>query len=247
MVTGGIGVPFVATSTAILGSVEAPPIFEDLVNAGAPRGQAAMMASVSGTLIRLLESAGRIPFLKQISPKLMVQFKREVTSKLTNRAYLETVKRFGKTFTIVQFSEVITEMAQEIVSNTAVSFFDENRDILANVPDIAVKTAVATAPLALIGGAGASRMVTPGEQSGLSAAAKKARGWLQDNKGNWYEALRGEEGAFVPEAEPGQPEAGLQAGMFEKDKVVRPPGKGKVVKISMEAQQKLDQASMPNE
>ena len=46
----------------------------------------------------------------------------------------------------------------------------------------------------------------------------------------------------VPEPEPGQPEAGIQAGLFGEQKVVRPPGKGKVVQISMEDQLKLDQA-----
>jgi len=47
----------------------------------------------------------------------------------------------------------------------------------------------------------------------------------------------------APTTEPGQPEAGLQAGMMEvPDKEVRPKGKGKVVQISMEDQLKLEEA-----
>ena len=58
-------------------------------------------------------------------------------------------------------------------------------------------------------------------------------------------ALRGEpsiEGrAEVPTTEPGMPEAGLQPGMFGEEKVVRPPGRGKLVQISMEDQLKLEE------
>ncbi len=46
----------------------------------------------------------------------------------------------------------------------------------------------------------------------------------------------------IPKAEAGQPEAGLQKGMFGEEKEVRPQGKGKIVQISMEDQLKLDQA-----
>uniref|UniRef100_A0A6M3K9Z4 Uncharacterized protein n=1 Tax=viral metagenome TaxID=1070528 RepID=A0A6M3K9Z4_9ZZZZ len=46
----------------------------------------------------------------------------------------------------------------------------------------------------------------------------------------------------IPVTEPGQPEAGLQTGMFGEEKVVRPQGKGKVTQISMEEQLKLQQA-----
>ncbi len=45
----------------------------------------------------------------------------------------------------------------------------------------------------------------------------------------------------IPKTEPGQPEAGLQQGMFGGQKVVRPKGKGVVTQTSMDEQLKLQQ------
>jgi len=53
----------------------------------------------------------------------------------------------------------------------------------------------------------------------------------------------------VPSTEPGEPEAGLQPGMFGGVEVVRPVGKGRPTQISMEEQLKLQQlreAAQPN-
>lgn len=361
--TGGVGLPAVIGTAAVMAPVEGQAVFEDLVNAGAPEDKAAELAAISGAIMGLLESAGRIPLLRQMSPLLFGQFKRKAISELSKRTLAETILKFGRNFTIVQFSEVATEVAQEVVSNVAVGFYDENRSILENLPDIAVKTAVATLlPSGLAAGVSV-RMVSPLEQSGLSEIQKKARGWLKDEKGNWYEklkevardergslrlvpeeseaelakkreallarerrgqdvsaeifevdqkiaALRGEppiegrvpitepsqsqllqsligatqaksretellktysretldkaheaglvtrspKGIYsitlkgrdflkqepvVPITEPGMPEAGLQVGMFGEEKIVRPPGRGKLVQISMEDQLKL--------
>jgi hypothetical protein len=46
----------------------------------------------------------------------------------------------------------------------------------------------------------------------------------------------------IPQAAEGEPEAGLQSGMFGERKVVRPQGKGQVTQISMEDQLKLQAA-----
>jgi len=188
--TGGVGLPMMLGTAAIMAPVEGQAVYEDLVNAGAPEDKAAELAAISGAIMGLLESAGRIPLLRQISPLLFGQFKRRAISELSKKTLAETILKFGRNFTIVQFSEVATEVAQEVVSNVAVGFYDENRSILDNLPDIAVKTAVATLlPSGLAAGVSV-RMVSPLEQSGLSEIQKKARGWLKDEKGNWFEQLK---------------------------------------------------------
>jgi len=192
-----------AISTGAMTAVEGQVVYEDLLNAGAPEDRASQMALVAGSVIGLLENVGRIPVVKQVSPLLFGQFKRQAASQLAKRGLAEAVKRFGKNFTIAEFSEIITEVAQEVVGNVAVGFYDENRDVLANTPDIAVKTAIGVLPFSILGGAASIRMVSPTEMSGLSDMAKKAKGWVTDAKGNWYEAVKGEEGAIVPGAEPG--------------------------------------------
>ncbi len=201
--TGGVGLGAMLGTAAIMTPIEGQQVYEDLIAAGAPEDKAAELALAAGTLIASLESVGRIPLLKQISPLLMRKFKGEATKALVKRGVAETIKRFGRNFTVDEFSEVSTEVLQEIVGNTAVSFFDENRDILANLPDIAVKTAVATL---LPGGFGAGvsvRQVAPSITKTLSEVEMKARGWVQDiQTQKWYQKLGEETGAIeLPEGE----------------------------------------------
>jgi len=202
--TGGAGAPYVVLSTIGMGAVESGAVYEDLLQAGASPDQASGMAFVAGGIIGALESVGKIPLLKQLNAGLFGRFKKLAGTKLGNAILNNCISRFGVNFTVSQAAEVATEIAQEIVGNVAVSFFDENRSAFENIPDIAVKTAVATLPLAGFGaGVSSIRMVSPSEQSGMTDIAKRAAGWVKDNKGNWFETL-GEEGGFiVPGAEPG--------------------------------------------
>ncbi len=198
--TGGAGAPYIALNTMGMGAVEGGSLFDDLLNAGAPEDKARQMAAVGGGIMGLLESVGRLPILKQVSPFLFGQFKRKASSELVKRSFRETAKKFGKTFTLNEFAEVSTEVAQEVISNVAVGFFDENRSILDNLPDIAVKTAVATSLSAGFGAGASVRMIGRNEQAGLTDLAKKAKGWVQDEKGNWFERIKEavrEEGGFV--------------------------------------------------
>jgi len=214
LATGGVGWPAIFATASIMTPIEGQAVYEDLINAGAPRDKAAQLALIAGGIMGLLESAGRIPLLKQISPLLFGQFKRRAISELAKKSLLETIKRFGRDFTISQFSEVVTEVAQEIVSNVAVSFYDENRSIIENVPDIAVKTAVATLGPSLFGAGVSVRMVRPSQTAGLTDAQMTAKGWLKDlQSGKWFEVLKGEEG-FV--RLPGEPE---EVGRAERERL----------------------------
>lgn len=171
--TGGVGVPFVIGTAALMAPVEGGAVYQELLDAGAPEDKAAPMAAIAGTIMGLLESAGRIPLLKQVSPLLFRQFKQEATRQLVRRGFLDTVKKFGRNFAISEFSEVITEVLQEVVSNTAVSFYDKNRSILENLPDIAVKTAVATL-IPGVGGAGVS--IKPSIRTDIETRVKETMG-----------------------------------------------------------------------
>jgi len=59
---------------------------------------------------------------------------------------------------------------------------------------------------------------------------------------NQLASLRAQPETTTPVTEVGQPEAGLQKGMFGEDKVVRPAGKGVTTQASLDDQLKLDQA-----
>lgn len=207
ILTGGVGLPAVLATASIMAPVEGQAVYEDLVNAGAPEDKAALMAAFAGGIMGMLESAGRIPLLKQVSPLIFGQFKKKAISELSKKGLFESIKKFGRAFTISQFAEITTEVAQEVVSNVAVGFYDENRSIVENLPDIAVKTAVATLLPSGFAAGVSVRMVGKQEQIGLTDIAKKAKGWVQDNKGNWFEALKGiardERGEFIL---PGKPE-----------------------------------------
>ena len=159
--TGGATIPTILATAAVMTPIEAQSVYEDLINAGAPEGKAAELALVAGGIMGLLEGAGRIPLLKQLSPVLFKRFKGELAKELVKKGTAETIKRFGRTFTVTQFSEVLTEITQEVVGNVAVGFYDKNRGVLENVPDIAVKTAVA--------------MIVPGATGGIVSARPNIR------------------------------------------------------------------------
>ena len=188
LATGGVGALSVLGIAAMQTPSEAQSVYEDLLAAGAPKGKAADMALVAGSLIGLLESAGRIPLLKQMSGGVFKLFKKKAVDNLIKMTVPQLIKKFGINFTINQFSESITEVAQEAISNAAVSVYDENRSIFDNLPDIFVKTIVGNMLPSLLGaGAGSINMVSPSRTVNLTDAQKKAQGWVQDHKGNWYE------------------------------------------------------------
>ncbi len=212
--TGGVGPAAVLAIAAIETPLEGQQIYEDLIAVGASEDKAAELALVTGGLIGCLESVGNIPILKQISPLLMGKFKREASKALVKRGVAETIKRFGRNFTIDEFSEVSTEVLQDIVGNTAVKFFDENKDVLEGIPDIAAKMAIGTLPLALFGAGVSVRQVAPSITETMTEVQMKTKGWIQDlQTQKWYQAVSaetgaielpgGEEGKALPKAETG--------------------------------------------
>jgi len=189
LATGGVGALSVLGIAAMQTPSEAQSVYEDLLAAGAPEGKAADMAIVAGSLIGLLESAGRIPLLKGVSSGVFSLFKKKAVGNLITMTVPQLIAQFGKNFTINQFSEAITEVAQEAISNAAVSVYDENRSVFDNLPDIFVKTVVGNMIPSLLGAGGSSsvHMVAAHRAANMTDAQKKAAGWVQDQKGNWYE------------------------------------------------------------
>jgi len=176
LLTGGTGGAFIVGSTAIMGPVEGMQVYEDLIAAGAPKDKARYLALFAGTIIGLLESAGRIPLLKMASPVLFRKFKQEASKQLVKRTLFEVIKKFGRNFTISEFSETATEVMQEVVANAAVKVYDENRDILANLPDIAVKTAIANLLPGLTGaGISIKPSIRADVETKISEAIEEAR------------------------------------------------------------------------
>ncbi|KKN04912.1 hypothetical protein LCGC14_1092640, partial [marine sediment metagenome] len=178
----------IAAASAVLTPVAASEVESELLAAGMPEDQAAEVGVFAGLLIAALEGLGRIPLFRALSPTLMRAFRKEAGKELAQRTMNELAKKGLKTFTVVQASEIMTEVAQEGVGNAAVKIADENRSLIENFGDIAVKTAVAVVPLALLGGGASMVRVAPSRTSGLAEAEMEAKGWLLDvETGKWYE------------------------------------------------------------
>ena len=237
---GAFAAGTVATGNPIVGlaagvGVTAPGQIEDLnrelVAAGADPRQAAMIALPVGSLIASIEVVGAIPIIGRVAQPFVNILKGQIAKELAKGTFTQLLRRGLTTFTQIEVAEVLEEIAQGVIQDTTVRVFDENRQILENIPETAIRTAMATVPLA-----GAGSAIQFVGEGGVQATAEMAK-----------EVHAGEGGAIgeepeLPQQVPGEPEAGLQKGMFGEDKEVRPEGKGKETQVTMEDQLKLQKA-----
>ena len=196
-VTAATGNPLagIIASGAILVPSETEAVKRELLLHGMEESQAAQVALAAGALIGSLEGLGHFPLFKSLSPLLMRRFRAEAGKELARLTMGQLTKKGLRTFALVEITETLTEVLQEAVSNAAIKIADEEHSLFEGFEDIAVKTAVAVAPLALVGGGASMVRVAPSQTSGLSDAEMEAKGWFQDvETGNWYEAA-----ANIPE------------------------------------------------
>ena len=199
LATGGNFLAGAAAAGLVMAPVEMQALKEDLLANGMPEGQADAMALAAGSLIVMLESAGRLPVMKSISPALMRIFRREAGKEVARLTMRQMAKKGLTTFTLNQFSETATEVLQEAVGNAAVKMANSDRSLFEGLPEIAAKTFIGVAPFSLFGGAASFVQVSPSVTRTMTDAEMKAKGWQQDPKtGNWYERLA-EEARIAPE------------------------------------------------
>ena len=195
----------IAAGGAVFIPSETEAVRQELLANGMPEDQADQVALAAGTLIGGLEGIGHIPLFKTLSPQLMRLFRKEAGKEVARLTMTELTKKGLRTFTAVEISETLTEVLQEGVSNAAVKIANEEQSLFEGFADIAVKTAVGVAPLALVGGGASMVRVSPSQTSGLSQAEMEAKGWLKDvETDNWYEPA-----ANVPEGKGLKAPAGI--------------------------------------
>lgn len=127
-------------------------LYEDLLASGASQDQALRLALPIGAVINSVEIMGDLPFLRAVSPVFARAFSQNVKTQLVNMTWRQLVAKGLRTFTDIEIAETIEEIVQEAIQNATVATIDENRDILANIPEVTVRTLIATLPLAVIGG-----------------------------------------------------------------------------------------------
>ena len=143
---------------AITTPAQSQDLYEDLIASGATEGQAAQLAVPIGTVISSVEIVGAFPLLKVISKPFSDILRRNIQREVIKQTVAGLAKKGLITFTQVEIAEVMEEVAQGAIQDATVKTFDENRDLLENIPETVVRTAIATLPFALVGAGGRVRM-----------------------------------------------------------------------------------------
>ncbi len=161
-------------------------VYQDLIASGATDREAKGIAPSIAMAISGLEVGSDLPVLSAISPAFK-GLTGKVRKELADRTVKALVKKGLRTAGGQILSEVITEELQQILQNTIASEFDENREIFAGLDDIAIKTVVATTPMAIFGGGMSMRAVDTKTAQETSEARRIKEGWTKDEaSGTWY-------------------------------------------------------------
>ncbi|KKN22520.1 hypothetical protein LCGC14_0914180, partial [marine sediment metagenome] len=178
----------VAASTAFVALVEIEDIREALIEAGAPEDDAKLWAIPIAIAVGALESAGHLPMMHALAPRVFRLFRKEITNEVVKRSLPKLLLGAGVAFLGVEAGEIITENLQAATIAAGQKIWDENQPLFENVFETTIQTAVATAPFAVIGGGSAMRRVAPSRTVGQSDIELEAQGFERDAEtGQWFE------------------------------------------------------------
>jgi len=141
-----------AAGVAVTTPTQSQELYEDLVASGASKQQAGQLAVPIGTAISAIEIVGALPLLGAISAPFKNILIQNIKKEIVKQTVPMLVKRGIKTFSQIEIAEIVEEVTQGAIQDATVKTFDENRDLLANIPETVVRTAIATLPFALLGG-----------------------------------------------------------------------------------------------
>ncbi len=182
------GNPYVgmAASYFTLAPMQIEDVAQDLINSGVPEDKAYQIAIPVGGFINALDIVGDIPLMRALSP-ILKGLTGGLQKELINKTMAQMVKRGVTTFTVSEFTETFTEVAQQVTQDYTVSFFDKNRNPFENINSTIVQTLIATSPFALFGGA--SSFIHVNKPQALATTNKE--GWYKDeHTGEWYRPQR---------------------------------------------------------
>ena len=156
----------VATANPLAGAVVGAAFFvpldigssyDEARAAGATDEEARLIAQTVGSAIGLLDVASSFVPAKAFVPTVASAFRKkavEETTKLVLRELTkkDLLKKGVTSFLKVEISETVTEVLQEAMQNAAVSTINENIGVFDGLTDVALHSAIITAPFALVGG-----------------------------------------------------------------------------------------------
>ncbi|GAH81259.1 unnamed protein product, partial [marine sediment metagenome] len=159
-VTGVTGNPLLGLGAGVVVAypAQAQDLWQELVDNGATEEEASKLAVPLGVVIASVEVLGDLPLLAAISKPFKRLLSREITKQVGKKVGAGIAKRGAKTFFAIEGAEILEELIQGGIQDATVKTFNENVDLLEKIPETVVQTAMATAPLALIGVGGATRM-----------------------------------------------------------------------------------------
>lgn len=149
--TGGNPWAGIAAGVAVATPMQAQDLYEDLINEGATEEQAGQLSMAIGPIIASVEVAGDLPLLRAVSKPFSNLLTKNVRKEVVKRTMAGLVKKGLKTFTAIEIAETLEEIAQGAIQDATVKTVNQNRDILANIPETTIQTLIATVPFALAG------------------------------------------------------------------------------------------------
>lgn len=179
-----------SVGVAVATAAESKNVYDALLEAGASEEDANQLTIPIAALMGGVEVIGDMPYLKKVLPRVFAKYKKDITKEIAEQSIKTVTKQGLKVGTLITATEVVEEIAQNAVLAAGQRIFDESQPIFENVPDTAIRTAIATAPLAVFGGGLSMRRAAPSEVRGLTDEELNAKGWRRDPAtGHVYENL----------------------------------------------------------
>ena len=150
--TAVTGNPLIGLASGVLVAtpMQTQELYEDLIANGATEEEATKLSIPIGGIIASVEVMGDLPILASVSApfkKLLFGNIRKTVVRSTAGLLKKGIKRAA----LIEVSETLEEVVQGGIQDATVHTVNENRDMLANIPETVVHTLIATAPFALVG------------------------------------------------------------------------------------------------
>jgi len=157
VVTGATQNPFLGLAAGVVATTPAQSqdLMDDLMMSGATFEEATLLSVPIGSVISSVEVVGGMPVLKAIMPSVYQSLRRNIQREIARRTIGTLAGRGVKTVTNIELAEIFEEIVQGAIQDATVKTFDENRSLIEGIPETTIRTAIATLPLAIIGGGSA--------------------------------------------------------------------------------------------
>jgi len=142
-----------ASSAAIVGSMEANSILQELVAEGVPPEEAAKYAAAMIPIMGGLEVGSGLVFLKSFAPGLFRKtLKKTIKQELIHLTKTQIAKKGIISATQSQITETMTEMAQQAVGNAVLAHKGVIDSWLQDMDEVGLRTFAGMLPLSAFGG-----------------------------------------------------------------------------------------------